>query len=710
MLSLATYRWWYSPRGQRIEPLMMSNAPPRNPKVGSASKSGAKLPLSQSQQQAVGRWRWNWNIAAILLLGAALWLVYGRAISSPFIYDNRYSVLENPSIVRLWPLLADTGVPAPLNPPTQFPTCGRPLVNLSLALNYYFGQLDPYGYHLFNLMLHVLNAMLLGVIVRRTLRSEYFAHRFDRASGPLALIVALLWALHPLQTETVIYVTQRTELMTGFFYLSTMYGSMRYWAASSCAARITWLAISTVACLAGMACKEVMVSAPLVVLLFERTFLTKSFKQALRRSWPLYVALATSWILLGALNFYGPRSDSAGFHLGVPAYVWWFTQSKVLLIYLKLVLWPWPLLIHYEFPYLDSFAVAWPWLLSTLLLAIITFVLLWRRLAAGYVGAWVFVVLLPTLVVPIVTEVAAERRMYLPLAAIMALVVVAVYWLAQWTAQRLRSLPEGKVSSGRPMVLVALGSLALAVVLGLVSVRRLAAYQTSFALWTDNLTHQPDDSTAYNELGYSLLQSRQPEAALTHLQKAVQLNPKNVEAFNNLGAALLNLGRPQEAIQPLEQGLRLQPNNPGKLFNLGNAYARVGQPQPAMEHYRAALRLKPDFAEANNNLAWMLVNAGERQAALEYYQRAVAVKPELANTQSNLGRLLDELGRSQEAIEPLELALKLKPNFAEAHFNLGNALGHLGQSQAAIEHFKIAIDIAKSQGDARHRFNSLKFG
>ena len=144
---------------------------------------------------------------------------------------------------------------------------------------------------------------MLWLIVRRTLCLPYFNGRFDTLSGWLSLAIALLWALHPLQTEAVIYTTQRTELMVAFFYLTTLYCSLRYWATSELRSqRLVYLSLAVLACLAGMASKEVMVSAPLIVFLFDRTFIAGSAANALRRSWPLYVGLCSTWLLLLALE------------------------------------------------------------------------------------------------------------------------------------------------------------------------------------------------------------------------------------------------------------------------------------------------------------------------------------------------------------------------------------------------------------------------
>src|SRR5262249_1062192 len=153
---------------------------------------------------------------------------------------------------------------------------GRPLVNLSLAINYGLGELEPWGYHFFNLIVHLISTLLVELIVWRILELGYFSGVFNAASAALAFLAALLWAVHPLQIQSVIYVTQRTELMVGLFYLATVYGSLRYWSAQSGGVRGFWLGISSVACMAGMGCKEVMVTAPVVVLLMERTLISGS--------------------------------------------------------------------------------------------------------------------------------------------------------------------------------------------------------------------------------------------------------------------------------------------------------------------------------------------------------------------------------------------------------------------------------------------------
>src|SRR5262249_3586340 len=207
--------------------------------------------------------------------------------------------------------------------------------------------------HLVSFFIHFLTALLLMAVLRRTLLLPYFAGRFSTSAGWLAFVAALLWCVHPLLTDAIVYATQRTELMMAFFYLATLYCSLRYWASlprsskegegsdalidsKTSRHRAFWGMLAVLSCFCGMSSKEVMVSAPLIVFLYERAFIGGSLKSSLRRSWPLYIGLALSWLLLVALLLTVPRPDSAGFQAGVPAYDWWLTQSKIFFLYLKL--------------------------------------------------------------------------------------------------------------------------------------------------------------------------------------------------------------------------------------------------------------------------------------------------------------------------------------------------------------------------------------
>lgn len=527
-------------------------------------------------------------------LAATIWLIYRSSLSAPWIFDDSLSVLSNPTIVALWPLVGDTGAPGPLQPPIENPMSARPLVNLSFAANYHFGKFDPRGYRAVNIALHFCNALLVYSIVCRTLRLPHFDALPAHAAPWLATFAALLWAGHPLLTEAVVYVTQRTELMVAFCYLATLYASLRYWTANSTGARRWWLAAAAVACLAGAGSKEVIVSAPLVVWLFDWTFVSRTARELWQKHWPLYAELATSWIALLVLQIGSPRGKSAGFELGVPLASWWCTQAEIFFLYLRLALWPAPLAIHYEWPQLETLGTAWIAVFAVLTLAMAALWLVLRRRAAGWPLATVLAILAPTHLVPITTEIAAERRMYLPLAVIMAVVVIGGFE----TIGRLFPARDSNKS------LTALATLAafVTVVYGITSAERVATFREPVALWRQNVELQPYNHVAQLSLASALSAAGALQESLLHYQAAVDARPDFVEGRYQLGLALGRAGKIDHAINELQHVVASQPEAVKLRNNLGVMLFTAGRYQEAAAEFEKVLELEPDFAEARENL------------------------------------------------------------------------------------------------------------
>ncbi len=605
-----------------------------------------------------------------LVLGLALFVVYYPATGGPLICDDSVTLVENPSLRQLWPLFGSGEGGGPLNPPDTTPTHGRPLVNMSFAVNYYLGGLDPFGYRVVHIILHLLAAMLLWAILARTLRLDFFRGRFDSISEPLAFASALVWALHPLNTETLVYVTQRTELMMGLFYLATLFCSMRYWASTGRRVRAGWLVLATLACLSGMLSKEMMASAPAMVLLYERTFLVGSYRRAFVRSWPLYVGLALTWGSVLALNINGPSTPGAGFGMGVSAHVWWFTQAKVLFLYLKLALWPWPLVIHYVDPYLKTVAEAWPWLLATGALVLGTLVLHSRRRAAGYVAVWIFAVLSPTLLIPLVGEAIAERRMYVPLAAIVPLLTVGGYVLLQKVWRSIARQVGWENSRSKSQTAILLAVMTLAIGLGWVSSHRLLAYRDKISLWQDAVRHQPHDPLVQFNLGTLLAESGKMTDAIGHFEEAVRLAPTPQEspiwyadmmcyrAQFNLARALEGVSRFQEAIDHYRRTIKSWPSDSASHYNLARLLEKSGDLRGAMEHYQQAIAAQPDFSTAYANLGVLLLSADHPRESIKYFEEALRLQKELTNF-INLAIAYSMSNRVAEAIPLLEKAIAL---------------------------------------------------
>jgi Tfp pilus assembly protein PilF len=607
--------------------------------------------------------------SAIALLALSIGAVYAPALNSPFIADDFHTIVRSKSITSIWPLIGTKDQPGPLSTPPDSAVSARPLVNLSLAINRHFGGLNPWGYHAFNVILHFFTAVLVWSVTRRTLRLPYFSGRFDASCEWLALCVALLWALHPLQSESVIYAIQRTELMMAFFYMATLYCSLRYWSDTTSpsqpgldvntsihiqkhSARISWLVLAVCACLCGMASKEVMVSAPLMVLLFDRTFIAGSLAKAIRRSWPLYIGLFTTWILLIGLTIASPRPNSASFGLGPPVYIWWATQCKILLMYLKLVVWPWPLLIHYQLPYLATIADAWKYVVPVLALGIATLVLLWKNRAAGVVGTWIFAILAPTSIIPILTEMAAERRMYLPLAGLLALLVVGGYVAAESFVRRGASSRRA-IATMLPLVII------ITLVFALVTKKRLAAYQDPMGLWLQVLERQPENSFAHQSVGSYLSSANNNAAALDQYREAVRLNPDSTQARYGLALLLLKTGAAAEAITELREVVRRRPEDAMMRQNLASALFQSGRNSEAIEAYRAALELDPTNWNAHCNLGMAQQKAGKYQDATASYESALKLSPNTVDVYKHLADIYTLTNDREKSIAALKKGLEL---------------------------------------------------
>jgi len=623
------------------------------------------------------------ELASGTLLAAGTIAIYGRTFRVPLLLDDGASIADNLSIRRLWPL-------GPvLAPPNGAGVGGRPLFNLSLALNYAGGGTAVAGYHLVNLLIHVLAAWTLYALVRRTLGRPVMAARFGADAGVLALIVAALWAWHPVLTESVTYLSQRSESLMGLCYLLTLYAFVRGADAEEIGRPGAWYVLSVLACLGGVATKEVMVTAPVMVLLYDRTFVSGGFLPAWRRHRPLYLGLAATWLplayFLSTLHLRG-----AGGGQGVSAWAYATVECRVVVDYLRLALWPRPLIFDYGMFVPARLAEVWPSALVLAALLAATVIALRRRPMAGFAGAWFFLILAPTSsVVAIIGQPMAENRLYLPLAGIVVLGVLG-----------------GFLALGRKLWPVCA---VLALVLGAAAAQRNRAYRSAATLWSDTVAKDPANARAHNNLGdvWSQEPGRTGEA-IAEYQAALRLQPDFPMAHNNLGNAWAGQpGHLADAIGQYQEVLRLHPDDADAHNNLGSAWSHLpGKRRDAIAEYQTALRLDPSNAEAHHNLgtAWTAV-PGRSADAIAEYQAALQLEPGYAEAHNDLGVAWSKLpGRSADAIAEYEAALRLQPDFAGAHLNLGDAwLNQPGRTDAAIAEYQAALrlqpDLALAQAN-----------
>jgi tetratricopeptide (TPR) repeat protein len=622
---------------------------------------------------------------AVLALAAALIVALGFAIflngiRGNFLFDDFDSIVKNPAIRQLWPSWK-----------TVFQNA-RPVVERSLAVNYAIGELDTRGYHLVNIAIHVAAALALFGIVRRTLLSGPMRARFGAASLPLALAVALVWLAHPLQTESVTYVAQRAESLMGLFYLLTLYCAIRGFDSER---RRAWHAAAVAFCALGMGAKEVMVTAPLIVLLYDRTFAAGSFRRALARSPVLYAGLALTWLALAALVAHAPAAVSAGFAMPLMTpgqYA--MTQFGVIAHYLRLAFWPSPLILDYKWP-VATVAQSLPWLLLISALIAVTLGAFRRAPAAGFLGAWFFLILAPTSSIMPIADVCVEHRMYLPLAAVAALAVCGGYALL--TRRRAEAVRAEGIHW--PSLFGALVLIALVAVFSGLTVRRNRDYRTEMAMWGDIVGKQPGNDRAHYNYGDALMKSGDVQEAMSQFEQALKINKDYPEAHNNLGQALASLGRVSDALPHFAEAVRLRPTDDRAQYNLANVLLAEGNLPEAAEHYDLALKLDPSSAETHSLLASILLRQGKLDDCIFHLKEAVRLRPNEAMFHCNLANVYNLLSRYNEAMAEYRAALELKPDYAIAHTGLAKALASTNSTAEAVEHYQEALRLQPDSVD-----------
>jgi tetratricopeptide (TPR) repeat protein len=602
----------------------------------------------------------------LLLIILAAFAAYHNSFAGPFVFDDIPAIVENPSIRHLWPI---TRVMLP--PLSTAGAVGRPIVNLSLAINYALGGTSVVGYHVANLLLHVTVALVLFSLLLRTLRLPSLQGRFERKARPVALAITLLWTVHPLLTESVTSVIQRNELIVGLFYLLTLYSVLR---ACDSANKVFWYGSAVAACLLGMASKEVMATAPVMVLLYDRAFLSGSFKKSLSQRWPLYLGLAATWILLGLLIFVASdRNATVGFGHGVAWWAYALTQCQAIVRYLGLSVWPQNLVFDYGKAVVSKLTAVWPQALLLLLLLGATAYATVCQPKLGFAGCWFFGILAPSsTVIPLTTQTMAEHRMYLPLIVVVAVAGVGLF---------------AKANKNVGLAL----AVCVAALLAWCTARRNEVYRSELSLWADTVSRRPGNARAHNHLGNALDNAGRRSEALASYDKALQLKPDYAMAYYNKAESLLWMGQDSAALELFDRALHIAPAYFKAMRGKGDALVRVGRGDAAIPLYQEALKLQPDDSEAARSLGIALLNTGRVSEAIERFEAVLRVDPRDARAHNNLGYAYLKLGRMKTAVEHFAAVVRLEPDSAEAHCNHAVALARAGRLTDAIGEYRQGI-------------------
>lgn len=565
-----------------------------------------------------------------------------------------------------------------------------PLTWITYGLDYVVWGLNPSGYHLANTILHAANVVLVYLVALRLFRSVWpgaFLAGWDGLRIGAALC-ALVFGVHPLRVESVAWITERRDVLSGFFFLLSVLMYLRACEVESRGGRSWktpyWTAVGTF--VLALLSKSMAVTLPAVLLVLDvyplrrlqpgaRGWLTPGPWRVWQQKLPFFFvgvvavavafrallggAAATSWERLGLLD-----------RVAVSAYSIAFYLAKTLVPVDLSPLYELPLPVHVSD---RRFLVAGA---AVLLITLATLAL--RRRWPGLLAAWTCYVVMLLPVAGIFhngPQVAADRYTYLPGIA-WAILAGGVAVVA---ARALRGL-----RSGRPVLTTVAGVLVVSAifVLALATWRQAKIWHDDETLWRHAAGLDPTSSIAASNLGLGLrLQGRQAEA-IEQSERALLLKPAYAEAHLNIGLAKAAQGHAGEAERHFRQVLQIRPRSAPAHVGLGALFETQGRLDEALEHFRRALQISPRSASIHNDLGVALARSGRIAEALPEFLEAVRIDPALAVAQNNLGRLLAQTGRLTESVEHFKAAIRYQPDYQEAQQNLDHALRLLGRPVA----------------------------
>ncbi len=615
-----------------------------------------------------------------LVIMAAGWMAFSKGLHYPFIFDDSVAIEQNPFVYSsaLW----WSGT--------------RWVVDLSFRINYLLGGYHPFGFRLVNVITHILAGLFLYGLVRRCLKQPALAERFPPGVADwLGFVSALVWVVHPLQTESVTYVCQRYESMMGLFFLATGYSFIR--AIQSRHQRL-WFDLSIGLCLVGMGTKEVMVTAPVMILILDHV-LVANILPGLRQRWKVHLALMATWGVVMIPVFgkivRGVLVESS-FATGTVPYL--VSLLPVWLHYLRLSVVPYPLCLDYAWPMAEPGAGL---LIAGLVLGLAGIASVWavvRRHPAGLPGMWFMIILAPTSIIPL-PDLAFEHRMYLPLAAPVVLVCVGLWmFLERMTGRR------------RPGMVWVLHGVAIGlVVVGFVLMTRMRNkdYQSTLTMWEDVCAKRPSNLRAQVGLGQALLDAGQKEAARRQFESTLavevtdtpltpaQYRTVRAKAINGLGTLEFRMDRYVEAEQRFRQALDLVPEYTLARNNLGLALQRQNRVGEAMEAWRDnLLRREPPDDTSCYLLGLYLVRQGDCADGFEYYRQAVALRPDKVRVVLEYARLLATCADPalRDGVEAARVAGSIRPRSVN---DVVGRLDVLAMAAAARGDFAGAVKLAQ---------------
>lgn len=625
----------------------------------------AQSPSQANHRKPAIAKRWGLLSSAVIVLAALA--AYSNSFHGAMVFDDIPAIMENPTVRSLHSLPDLRTVLA--GPNGGETTTGRPLINLSVAINVALNGEDTFGYHILNFVVHVIAALAFFGLVRRTLLLPSVPQQLHRAAAPLAMLTALLWAIHPLQTESVTYIIQRAESIMGMFFLLTLYCFLR---GATGTHKVPWFAVAVVCCAAGMASKEVMVVCPLIALLYDRIFLSGSWRETLRRRWPVHVCLLATWgVLLAAILPTLERGGTALIEIRGTRWDYAATQLGVIVEYLRLIVWPNPsdLCLDHFWPIAKTAQeILLPGCVIAVLLALTVWALV-RRPALGFLGVWFFLILAPTSSFLPIADMMFEHRVYLSLAAIAALVIIGGYLLlAKFTKlQQPAGEPPPTALGGRMArheLIAAIFAVAIVAALGFLTWQRNKDYATHEIMLADMCRKAPTNPRAWVGYGMVLQDHAKYVQAEEAYKKSLSLNDAYRHAHYHF--AELRIAMDQKVDGLVAADTRIPPDQKQQVaMTYHLAYAK-----DIYTHLKRAVELSEErhvaYARAHAALAIFLAIHGQMDDAAHEAQIAIEQKTQAPEPYRILADVLVSRAKDAAASDRVTMLEKAAESYARA--------------------------------------------
>jgi tetratricopeptide (TPR) repeat protein len=608
-------------------------------------------------------------VGICVFLTAITWLIFGQTLRYGFInYDDNKYVYENAEVTGnltlhgiVWAFTHNHA------------KNWHPLTWISHMLDCQLFGLKAGGHHFTNVFLHTIAVILLFLVLKQMTGSPSRTGSIWRSA-----FVATLFAIHPLRVESVAWVAERKDVLSGVFFMLTLGAYVRY-ARKQTLAR--YLIVALLFAL-GLMSKPMLVTLPFVLLLLDYWPLQRqsSWRRLIVEKIPLLALSAAS--CLATLSAQRDVITSIE-RLSVAQRIGNALTSCV--TYMYQMVWPTRLAVFYPYHATPPFSVEI--ILAAMLLIAVTAIAIAARRKFPYIITgwfWYLIMLVPVIgVVQVGTQAHADRYTYLPQIGLSILVT----WMIVDLAAAWR-LPRKILGAAAGIVISALAWRASL---------QASYWRDSEELWRHTLAVTTNNSIADNNLGNALLQKNRIDEAMTQFQQAVEISPNDTDVQNSLGNALFRNGKVADAITHYRMALQLQPNNAEVRNNLGNALFHTGQIDEAITYFQTALQLLSQqndarTAEAHYNLGNALFQKGQIDDAIVQYRKAVEVNSDYtAEAHYNLGNAFLRKEQLDEAIAHYRKAVELRPEHANAHNNLGNVLRQKGLPKEAILHFRKAL-------------------